>query len=251
MVSEVIGLEKVDKQWLDERPELKVLGVYCTGLDLLDRDECSRRNIKIISLRDYPDFLKTISSTAEHTLGLIIALMRNYKTALNGPYKDREEYRGNTLSGKTLGIIGYGRIGCQVKKIADALAMNIIPVDDSNLDILGYLLKESDIVTIHIPLDGNVGLFTKRMFLNMKQTAYLINTSRDAVVEKGALLWALENGIIKGAAVDFCDDKDLVEYARTHSNLVLTNHLGGCTFEDMERTKDFIKNKVEEYIKTL
>ena len=85
------------------------------------------------------------------------------------------------------------------------------------------------------------------MFSQMKSTAYLINTSRGGVIEKGALLWALENGIIKGAAVDFVDDPQLLQYAKIHSNLILTPHLGGATFEDMSRTEEFIINKVLNY----
>lgn len=82
----------------------------------------------------------------------------------------------------------------------------------------------------------------------MKPSAYLINTSRSGVVEKGALLYALENNIIAGAAIDFIDDPQLLDYAKTHNNLLLTPHLGGCTFEDMERTEDFIIRQVNLYL---
>ena len=86
------------------------------------------------------------------------------------------------------------------------------------------------------------------MFKQMKPTAYLINTSRSGIIERGALKYALENNIIAGAAVDFVDDPELIEYADKHTNLILTNHLGGATVEDMEATEQFIENKVREYI---
>src|SRR3990167_4494138 len=108
----LIGLKIVDKKLLDTLPDLKVIGCNCTGLDHIDLEECDKRGIKVISLKGESQWLgENIFSTAEHTFGLIISLLRNYKTALNEPYKDREEYKGHTLVGKTLGIIGYGRIG--------------------------------------------------------------------------------------------------------------------------------------------
>lgn len=246
----VIGLEKVDVEFLDRFQTLKIIGCPMTGLDHLPWNEINKRNIKVISLKDYPDFLKNITSTAEHTFGLILALMRNYKTALNASYSDREAYKGHTLSGKTLGIIGYGRVGQQVARIARGFDMKVLTTDKEAKPYhkLFYILPQCDVVSIHIPLENNEGFFIKEMFLGMKSTAYLINTSRDGVVENGALTFALQNNIIGGAGVDFIDDLELLEYSKTHDNLILTNHISGCTFEDMEKTSIFIENKVRQYL---
>ena len=116
---------------------------------------------------------------------------------------------------------------------------------------LNELFKEAHIVSLHIPLQGNEGFFTREMFSKMKKSAYFINTSRSKIVEDGALLWALKNGNIAGAAIDFIDDPKLLGYAKNNDNLILTNHLGGCTYEDMEKTQDFIAQKVAEYLKTI
>lgn len=249
----ILGLEKIN---LDDFPDLQVIGCNMTGTDHLPIKEMERRGIKLISLKGETEFLKEITSTAEHTIGLIIALLRNYKTALNGPYEDRGIYKGHTLKGKTLGIAGYGRVGKQIAEIGKVLGMRVVIYEPYLMDwnthdwALGpaALCKESNILSLHIPLPGNEGFFTRAMFQQMKPTAYLINTSRDGVIEKGALKWALENKIIAGAAVDFTDDEELVHYARDHDNLILTPHIGGCTYEDMEKTEEFITNKVEEYI---
>ena len=249
----IVGFEKFN---LSDYTDLKVLGCNATSIEHLPLEECKKRGIKVISLQGETKFLRGITSTAEHTIGLIIALLRNYKTALNGPYKDREEYKGYTLAGKTLGIIGYGRVGKQVEKIEWALGLHTV-IYELNMDFkisdwalsLEGLCMSSDIVSLHIPLEGNEGFLTKEIFKLMKPTAYFINTSRSKIVEDGALLWALENKIIAGAAVDFIDDPGLMEYAIKNNNLILTNHIGGCTFEDMERTETFITQKIEDYLK--
>ncbi len=247
----IIGKEQID---LNAFPGLKVLGCPMTGIAHLPLGDCQERGIKVISLAAPRDeetsaFLRTITSTAEHTIGLIIALARNYKTALNGPYELREYYKGSKLAGKTLGILGLGRIGVQVANIAVSMGMKTIYRDALSGLSLPVLLQESDFLTVHIPLPDNEGFFTKEMFCKMKPSAVFINTSRSKVVEDGALLWALKNKVIAGAAVDFIDDPGLLDYERTHSNLLLTNHLGGCTYEDTDNTEAFILKKVEEYLK--
>lgn len=246
----LIKLDKIDKEVLDKYPDLEVIGTSTTGLCHIDLDECKKRGIEIISLGTEPrdeetrEFMETITSTVDHTMGLMIALARNYKTAFNFPYKNREYYKGLTLRSKILGVIGYGRIGRRVAEIAKSLGMKVFYWDKK-----GHLddLELMDIVSLHIPLQGNEGFFTKEMFKQMKPTAYLINTSRDGVIEKGALLWALENKEIAGAAIDFIDDLDLVEYSKYNDNLILTNHIGGCT-DDMDRTHQFMLNKINNYI---
>mgnify|MGYP001583738446 CR=1 FL=1 len=243
----------------DEYPNLKIIGCPMTGIEHLPLEYFRNKNIKVISLQGERAFLDDITSTAEHTMGLIISLLRNYKTAFQIPHQNRNFYKGNTLSGKTLGIVGYGRIGVQLATIAEAFGMNVLWVDkNANGELFsGYgngiqslydMLSQSDIVSLHIPLSGNEGFFTIPMFDKMKSTAYLINTSRSKIIQNGALVFALKYAIIKGAAIDFIDDEQLIEYAKEHNNLLLTNHTGGNTFEDRERTEDFIIQKVKEYL---
>lgn len=254
----IIGDEKLN---LNDFPDLQIIGCPMTGTDHLPVDEIDSRGIKLITLREFPHFLKLITSTSEHTFGLIIAHLRNYKDALREPYENREFYKGHTLFGKTLGIIGLGRIGRQVKAVAEAFGMKVLTHDIHDVSTtpvfgkpkpthnLEKLLRASDIVSIHVPLPGNEGFFTEAMFGFMKSSALLINTSRDKVIQKGALLEALEHGTIHGAAIDFIDDEALREYALNHKNLLLTNHIGGVTYEDRARTEECIVNAVENFIK--
>lgn len=244
----VVGLENLD---LSQFPSLKVVGCNMTSCEHLPLKEIEEKGIKLISLKDYPLFLQTITSTAEHTIGLIIALLRKYNLTFtdNLDFQKRDNYIGYKLAGKTLGIIGHGRIGQQVEKKAESFGMNILVYEEyMPINVFTDMLNKSDIITIHIPLFGNRGFFTRAMFSLMKPTAYFVNTSRGEIVEKDALIYALKNNIIKGAAVDFIDN-DLVEYAKTHNNLILTPHLGGNTYEDRKLTEEFITKKVNEYLK--
>jgi len=102
-----------------------------------------------------------------------------------------------------------------------------------------------------VPLPGNEGFFTREMFESMKPSAYFINTARTKVVEDRALIFALENQLIAGAAVDFTDDESLVVCEAWNKNLILTNHIAGVTYEDRKKTSDFIKQKVDNYINQL
>jgi D-3-phosphoglycerate dehydrogenase len=242
----VVGLEYFNP---DDYKDLEVVGCNMTSVEHLPWEQLKKRGIKVISLKDYPTFLNTITSTAEHTIGLIIALLRNYKIALSAPYKEREIYIGHRLNEKILGIIGLGRIGRQVREIAKSFGIKVLTYDKyESKDILFDLLKVSDIVSIHITLEGNEGFFTKEMLSKMKSNACIINTSRGKIIEKGALIWALKNKIISNGAIDFCDDEEMVEYSKSHNNLILTNHLGGATYEDMQQTENFIIKQVTNYL---
>jgi D-3-phosphoglycerate dehydrogenase len=275
----IITDEQIDSRVLDLYPNLKVIGCSMTGLDHIDLFECRKRGIEVLSLQyagqrdpDVTKLLDNVTSTAEHTIGLIIALLRNYKTALNAPYKHRDEYMGHSLNSKKLLLIGgLGRVGKHVKRMAEGLGMDVYVYDvgfykSRLIRFLEWLLQGSDhdpleelkmvlggvdVVSIHVPLPGNEGFFTQEMFANMSSHAYFINTARSGVVEDSALIWALETGKIAGAAVDFTDEAELREYASENNNLILTNHIAGVTFEDRHKTSDFIKQKVDTYIHQL
>lgn len=275
----IITDEPINARVLDIYPNLKVIGCSMTGLDHVDLEECKERGIEVLSLkyqdsrsREVADLLEDVSSTAEHTIGLIIALARNYRAALSGPYAHRDEYMGHSLKGKKILLVGgLGRVGRQVHRIAEAMGMDVFILDASvsrfeifklrrtrlgrlKFEIEGFLgtmLKEMDFVSMHLPLPGNKGFFRRDMFWWMKKTAYFINTARSGVVEDGALLEALQQGRIAGAAVDFIDDEGLLHYSELNPNVVLTNHIGGVTHEDRKKTSDFIEKKVDLYIQQL
>jgi len=253
-LAKVIGLERIDKKWLDKHPKLKILGIAATGLDRVDLQECSKRGIKIISLRDYPVFLRTINATAEHTWGLILSLVRNipwaYGHVLKGNW-DRERWRGHDLQGKTILVVGVGRIGHKILAYARAFGMKVLHINTKDKKKLLTLLPNADIVTLHIHLENNENYFDKDCFKKMKQGSYFINTSRGGIIDEDALLLALQQKKIARAGLDVVrgEPDKINKKLLKQPNLIVTPHLGGATFEAMEKTRLFIEQKVNKELK--
>lgn len=272
----VRNLTQVDKEFINSLPKLKVVASPTTGLNHIDVGYLKKKKIKLITLRGRKKFLKNITSTAEHTMGLILSLYRHIPWSFDavkcGKWP-RDEFIGNQLKGKTIGLLGYGRLGKIVRQYAKAFKMNIISHDPNvsskkmkkdGVESVGMeeLFKKSDIVSIHVLLTLETYDLIKLKHLRlMKKSAILINTSRGELIEKNALLKALKNKWIKGAAIDVMHDekkdglhlkKDpLYHYSKNNKNLIITSHLGGVSFEAMEATEDFIAGLVKSRIKKL
>lgn len=254
---------KIDKTVLSKLSRCKYLVTPVTGLDHIDVELCDSLGVKIICLQGENEFLSEVRATAEHTIGLALLLMRKYKDAidhtLEGNWR-RDLFRGNEFYGKTVGIIGYGRLGKITGDYFKSFGCNIgffdIREKKHSQDVKKYhdldsLLEASDIVSIHVPLDESTrGLLDATSFEKMKKEAIIINTSRGAVIDEDALLNALDNSEISGAALDVLegepviDDNKLLKYARLRSNLVITPHIGGNTYESFSKTEEFIAKKL-------
>ena len=272
----VRNLTQVDKKLVDSLPNLKIVASPTTGLNHIDVGYLKKKKIKLITLRGRKGFLKNITSTAEHTMALILSLYRHIPWSFDEVKKGkwpRDEFIGNQLKGKMLGILGYGRLGKIVRQYAKAFKMNIISHDPNvsskkmkkdGVESVGMeeLFKKSDIVSIHVLLTPETyDLIKLKHLRSMKKTAILINTSRGELVEKNALFEALKNKWIRGAAIDVMHDekkdgahlkKDpLRAYSKNNKNLLITSHLGGVSFEAMAATEDFIANLVKSWIKNI
>lgn len=265
-------------QWcayrLAELPSLKVIVSPTTGLDHIDLEACKRRGIVVLSLQGETDFLGTIPATAEHTWGLMLALTRRTPWAFDDVRKgcwQRDAFRGHDLKGKTLGIVGFGRVGEQVAKYAQTFGMGVVIFDPySKVEwfndsdpyypmhhlTLVSLLQDADVVSIHVPLnDETRSMFGAEQFAAMKPGAVLVNTSRGEIIDEAALLEALESGKLAGAALDVISgergdlwENKLLKYAREHDNLLITPHLGGCTVESMAATEVFMAKKLKRFL---
>jgi D-lactate dehydrogenase len=204
---------EIDKEIIDSLPNLKLITTRSTGYDHIDCEYCRSKGILVCNIPEYGT--KTV---AERTIGLMLNLMRKIYYAID-QIKETESFdlknlRGEEIYGKTLGVIGTGRIGKEVIKLAKAFGMNILAYDafpDENFakeynvtyTSLEELLKNSDVITIHVNLNPSTyHLINKENIKLIKPGAYLINTARGGIVETEALLYALKEGILKGAALD-------------------------------------------------
>jgi len=240
-----------------------------TGLDHIDLKLAKEKSIEVISLFGEKEFLRNIYATAEYTIALMFFLIRNIPLAFDDvkQYKwNRNKFIGRELNGKVLGVVGYGRVGKMVAGYARLFGMKIIAHDIRKAGFergvkrvgLDKLLKLSDVISIHLPLnDTTTGLFNKTLFKNMAKAPFLINTSRGPIIDESGLLWALKNRVIKGAAIDVLEGEramgvhknPLIEYAKKNSNLIITPHIGGATYESMQKTEIFISKKIQGFLK--
>ena len=267
-----LGIQ-VDRDLISSGRRLKAIVTATTGLDHIDTEAASKQGVAVLSLKGESEFLRSIYATAEHTWALLLALTRNIPAAAASVKRgewNRDLFRGTELFGKILGIVGYGRIGQGVGAYGQTFGMHTMAYDPGKVDFppqvdkcdsLKNLLNTADVISLHVPLNENTkALMNYAEFEMMKKGALLINTSRGGVVNEEALLKALETGALGGAALDvvegestFADGKTrlLVEYAKLHSNLIITPHIGGATFESMEKTEIFMANKLKTFLSDL
>lgn len=266
---------KIDRDVIDAAPQLKVVVTATTGTDHIDMKYAAQRGIMVLSLRGEVDFLRTIPATAELTWALLLALVRHIPAAFDSACRGvwtRDTFKGTQLKDKRLGILGAGRIGCQVAQYGQAFNMKVGAYDQSgefskNVNVpqvrsflnLEELLRWSDILSIHLPLTAETNhLIDDEKLMLMSPGGILINTSRGAIVREDALLSALNSGHLFGAALDvvenelsFREDNPLAEYARTHNTLLLSPHIGGATDESMAETELFMAEKLRTFFQLI
>lgn len=250
---------KVTKKVI-EASKLKVIGRAGIGVDNIDVDAATERGVLVMNAPS-----GNVVSTAELTIGLVFSLARRIPQAdasmKKGEWK-RKEMKGSQVSGKTIGIIGLGRVGAEVTRRAAALGMKVIAYDPLvspevsvrlhvRLVTLDRLLEESDFVTIHTPLTPQTkDMLGKNELVKMKKTGMLINTARGGVVNEDALFEALSENRIAGAALDvYSSEPPAGSKLLALNNLILTPHLGATTNEAQEEVGSEIAEQVIAYLK--
>ena len=250
-------------------PNLKYVVTPTTGLNHIDMEAMAAKGITVLSLKGETEFLKNIKSTSEHTWMLLLSVIRRLPQAFADIKQDnwqREPFLGMELNTKTLGIIGYGRLGTIVAEYGKAFGMNVL-VNDTDPARMGdlapnltgveldTLLQKSDVITLHIPSnEANYHFLNQEKVDKMKDGVVLVNTSRGEVLEEAALLNGLQSGKIRAAGIDVIEGdsswdagipahQPLVEYARNHENLLITPHIGGYALESIEGTRAFVAEK--------
>ncbi|HPO52592.1 MAG TPA: phosphoglycerate dehydrogenase [bacterium] len=235
----IAGTEKIDAEVLEYADDLKLISRVGIGLDGIDWNEIKKRNIEVAYTPDAPSL-----SVAELTLGLMINLLRGVSISDAQMHKKNwKRITGSELSGKTIGIIGLGRVGKKLVKLLQPFGCNIF-VNDINPDyqfIETYHLKLVDketifkqalIITLHIPLTKQTrNLIDEHVFRIMRHDAFLINTSRGQIVNEDDLYNALKNHQISGAALDVYSQEPYSGPLSECDNIILTCHMGSCTQE--------------------
>jgi D-3-phosphoglycerate dehydrogenase len=254
---------KVTKQILDAGTRLKAIGRAGVGLDNIDIQTAKSRGISVLNTPEASAY-----AVAELTIGLMLSLARNIpradKTVKEGKWI-KKELKGWQLRDKTLGVIGFGGIGRIVGKIGHlAFNMNLLAYDPfitaetvekvgGSLVSLERILKEADVITIHVPLlAATHHMIGEKELGMMKSTAILINASRGGIVDENALIEALQSGKLRGAALDVyeVEPPTVLELVRL-SNIVCTPHIGGQTIEASNAIATLLAEKLIKTLKSI
>ena len=238
---------KVTAAMIGKAPKLKVIARAGMGTDTIDVDEASRRKIPVLTAPG-----ANSNSVAEYTFALLLALARKVSPAavsLASGKWDRKAFEGSELRGKTLGLLGLGRIGSRVASIAKGFGMTVVGYDPGispetaenlGLDLipLDALIQRADVLSLHVKLNASTRHMIDERRLNLvKKGVLIINTARGALIDDVALVKALADGRVGGAALDVYDPEPLTadSVLRTATNVLLTPHLAASTAEAQTR----------------
>ncbi len=245
---------KVTAELLEHAPLLKVVARAGVGLDNVDLAVCVKKNIKVLNTPN-----ASSNAVAELTIACAINLLRHVPKAhlqmKNGVW-DKKNLIGREISGKTLGIIGFGRIGSMVAEKASALGMTILAYDPRTNDMayaepvsLEKLLAESDIITLHAGLNAETkNIINAKSISHMKQGACLINIARGELVDEQALFDACKSGKITAAALDVYPAEPYTGRLLELDNVYFTPHIGASTKEAQLRIGEELMDKLEQEI---
>lgn len=245
----IVRLFQVDAQFIEQSPDLKVIAKHGVGVDNIDLEAANAHGIPVVYTPT-----ANANAVAEHTLALMLALSRWIVPASaaihDGRFSERGKFQGVELAGKTLGVIGLGRVGVRVAQMAaNGLGMEVLAYDpfvDAAryagpailADSLEAVLRASDFLTLHVALSPETRhLINERTLLWLKADCRLINTSRGAVVDEVALLQALVEGRLAGAALDVFEEEPLPPDHPLVSapHVLLTPHISSSTQESLDR----------------
>jgi D-3-phosphoglycerate dehydrogenase len=246
---------KLTAEVLERAGRLKVIGRAGVGVDNVDVEAATRRGIVVANAPE-----STVTSAAEHTVGLIVALARNIPqahAALKQGRWERSAWGGIELEGKTLGVLGFGRIGQQVARRALGLGMRVVAYDPfvarerfrelgaERVESADDVLAAADFLTLHLPLTAETaGFLDREAIAKLRPGARLINAARGELVDEAALFEALEAGTIAAAAIDVFASEPYEGALLELDNVVLTPHLAASTEEAQDRAGVIVAEQV-------
>lgn len=253
----------LDKDVLMHARKLRYIGLFATGYNNIDINYCKERNITVCNAGSY-----STNAVAQHTFALILEIFNKVSKyndfVASGGWKQSLTFspfcfKLNELSEKTIGIIGYGTIGKKVAKIASAFDINVLAVNRSKtnddefakITDLETLLKESDIVTVHCPLNENSqNLINAETISKMKDGAVFINTARGAIMDEKAVFDALCSGKLSYAGIDVLSVEPMASDCVLFNapNCIITPHVAWAPIETRERLMDIVTDNLKSFI---
>ncbi len=244
------------KETLDSAKNLRYIGLFATGYNNIDLDYTSKRGITVCNAAGY-----STNAVAQHTFALILehfSKAAEYdRFVRDGGWIKSDVfspivYPTEELAGKTIGIIGMGSVGKRVSDLAEAFEMNVLYYSRSNSNTdLDNLVSSSDVVTVHCPLNVQSSkMFNKEMFEKFKHGAFFVNTSRGGTVDELALRYALDSGILSGAAVDVLENEPMSESCPLigAKNLIITPHCAWAPEQTREKLVKIVYNNLKSFL---
>ncbi len=249
----IITHDEFSEEVLNKLDDLEMIVSWTTGLSNIDLDAAESQGIKVKNIPEYCS-----RSVAEHALALTMTSLRNIPGAIEEVKEgswDCMPYKGSELKNKKMGIVGYGKIGQILENLANNVGMETLVTNRSSTDHpnqveLDELLRKSDVVALTVSLnDSTERLIGEDELKKMKNSAHLVNVSRGKVVDQEALINAIEDEIIAGAAVDVLEtEPEVPEKVVNTENLIVTPHIAWLTNESLDNGARTIYNHVESFL---
>ena len=252
----------ISAEIMKQAKNLKYIGLFATGYNNIDVEEAAKRGITVCNAGSY-----STQAVAQHTFAFILNHYNNVAKYGNfvddGGWKNSKTFSPfvfpmHELAGKTIGIVGYGSIGREVAKIANAFSMKVLayartPKKDDTVTFtdLDTLVKTSDIVTVHCPLNKDSQyMFDAEMFEKFKDGAYFVNTARGGVMVESALINAIKSGKLSGAAIDVLETEPMSQASELVNlpGLTVTPHVAWAPIETRERLLDIVTDNLKSFM---